>query len=71
MRSIEETLSIRALYPAGSRVQLKKMSLPIAPPVGTTGIVTKVDILGTVHVKWSNGSRISVVVGEDEIIRIA
>lgn len=70
MRTFTENLALKAAYPAGSMVELKKMDYVAAPPVGTRGIVKFVDDLGTAHVKWENGSEINVVLGEDEIVRI-
>lgn len=36
-----------------------------APPIGTQGTVRGVDDAGSILVKWSNESSISVVYGED------
>ena len=55
---------LRAEYPEGSRVSLVFVQ---APPVGTLGTVVCVDITGTVHVDWDNGSDLGVVAGVDEI----
>ena len=41
------------------------MDDPQAPPVGTKGTVLGVDDIGSVAVAWDNGSRLSVVYGED------
>jgi hypothetical protein len=46
------------------------MEDPQAPPIGTTGTVIGVDDLGTVHVKWDNGSCLGVAFGEDDCRRI-
>lgn len=35
-------------------------------PSGTKGIVDYVDDAGTIHMKWSNGSKLGLVVGEDD-----
>lgn len=62
--------SLRAGFPRGCRVELLRMEDPQAPPIGTTGTVIGVDDLGTVHVKWDNGSGLGVAYGEDECRRI-
>ena len=36
-----------------------------APPLGTKGTVVAVDDIGTIHVKWDNGSSLGIVLGED------
>ena len=56
---------IRKEYPVGSRVELVRMDDPQAPPVGTKGTVRGVDDIGSIMVAWDNGSRLSVVYGED------
>ena len=62
--------SLREQYPAGSRVVLEWMDDPQAPPVGTKGTVLGVDDIGSIMVRWDNGSSLSVVYGEDECRRI-
>lgn len=50
----------------GDRVELLAMNDPytrLRP--GTQGTVTFVDSLGTVHVKWDDGSQLGLVPGED------
>ena len=61
---------LRARFPRGCRVELLRMEDPQAPPIGTTGTVIGVDDLGTVHVKWDNGSGLGVAYGEDDCRRI-
>ena len=56
---------VRKEYPVGSRVELVRMDDPQAPPVGTKGTVLGVDDIGSAMVAWDNGSRLSVVYGED------
>ena len=53
-REIVEQL--RARYPKGTRVELVKMDDVQAPPIGTKGVVTGVDDIGSVMVAWDNGS---------------
>jgi hypothetical protein len=62
-REIVEQL--RARYPKGTRVELVKMDDVQAPPIGTKGVVTGVDDIGSVMVAWDNGSSLHVVYGED------
>lgn len=35
-------------------------------PTGTEGTVILVDDMGTVHVKWDNGTRLGLIPGEDK-----
>ena len=62
-REIVEQL--RARYPKGTRVELVKMDDVQAPPIGTKGVVTGVDDIGSVMVSWDNGSSLHVVYGKD------
>ncbi|MBC5687932.1 DUF4314 domain-containing protein [Mediterraneibacter sp. NSJ-55] len=56
---------IKAEYPSGTRVELVKMDDIQAPPVGTKGTVTGVDDIGSIMVRWDNGSGLNLVYGED------
>ena len=56
---------IRSQYPRGTRVELLRMDDPQAPPVGTCGTVTGVDDIGSIMVRWDNGSGLSVAWGKD------
>ena len=60
-----EVNAIRNRYPAGTRVQLIYMNDARAVEPGTEGTVDHVDDAGTVHVKWDNGRRLGLIVGED------
>ncbi len=62
-REIVECL--RQEYPVGTEVKLVKMDDKFAPPIGTKGVVRGVDDACSILVKWSNGSSLSVVYGED------
>lgn len=62
-RSLEKLMK---KYPEGTRVELISMNDVQAPPKGTLGTVFYVDDIGTVHVRWDNGSSLGVVYGEDE-----
>ncbi len=57
--------SLRKRYPVGCRVELVRMDDPQAPPVGTKGTVRGVDDIGSIMVRWDNGSSLHVVYGED------
>lgn len=58
--------SLRQRYPEGTRIVLRRMNDPYAPvPPGTKGTVTYVDDMGQIGVNWDNGSRLSLVPGED------
>lgn len=57
-----ETLSrLRQEYPRGTRVELVRMKDDHAPPVGTKGTVIGVDGIGSIMVRWDNGSSLSVL----------
>ena len=56
---------LRECYPKGARVELVQMDDPQAPPVGTLGTVIGVDDIGSILVKWDNGSGLSVAYGID------
>lgn len=57
--------SLKERYPVGCIVELIQMNDKYAPPVGTRGKVICVDDLGTIHVKWNNGSTLGVAYEED------
>ncbi len=56
---------LKDTYKNGTRVQLEAMDDRQAPPVGTKGTVIGVDDIGTIHVRWDNGSSLGLVYGED------
>ena len=56
---------LREQYKSGARVELDRMDDPQAPPIGTQGTVFGVDDIGSIMVRWDNGSSLSVVYGED------
>lgn len=56
---------VREQYPVGCRVELLRMDDPLAPPIGTKGIVSGVDDIASIMVDWDNGSSLQVVYGED------
>jgi len=56
---------LREKYKSGTRVELDRMDDPQAPPIGTQGTVIGVDDIGSIMVKWDNGSGLNVLYGED------
>ena len=60
---------LKKQYPAGCRVELLHMDDVQAPPVGTKGTVIGVDDIGSIMVRWDNGSGLSVAYGEDSCRR--
>lgn len=56
----------KARYPSGTRVELISMDDPYTRLVpGDRGTVDMVDDIGTVHIKWDQGSYLGLVPGED------
>jgi hypothetical protein len=68
--SSETVKRIRREYPVGTRVELVKMDDPQAPPAGTIGEVLGVDDTGSLLMRWSNGSGLNVVYGEDVVRKV-
>lgn len=60
---------LKKQYPVGCRVELLHMDDFQAPPVGTKGTVIGVDDIGSIMVRWDNGSGLSVAYGEDSCRR--
>ena len=53
---------LRKQYPKGTKLQLISMrneKYPILP--GTIGEVTHIDDLGSIHMKWQNGSSLALI----------
>lgn len=67
MRNIQ---FLKELYPAGTRVKLLEMNDIQAPPIGTLGTVMYVDDIGTIHIKWDNGSTLGAAYPEDRVTKI-
>lgn len=61
---------LRKRYPEGTKIELVEMDDVQAPPVGTVGIVQGVDDLGSLLVRWENGSSLSVIDGVDRVKKI-
>lgn len=59
------------MYPPGTRIELISMDDPYAPvPSGTRETVDHVDDASTIHMKWNNGGRLGVVLGEDSFRKL-
>lgn len=67
----ERVAQLRNQYPKGTKIELLEMDDVQAPPVGTVGIVQGVDDLGSLLVRWENGSSLSVIDGVDRVKKIA
>lgn len=62
---------LRRQYPKGTRVELVSMTDPytrLCP--GDQGTVNFVDDIGTIFVRWDNGSGLGVAYGEDQIKKL-
>lgn len=66
----ERVAQLRNQYPKGTKIELLEMDDVQAPPVGTVGIVQGVDDLGSLLVRWENGSSLSVIDGVDKVKKI-
>lgn len=67
MISREIIQKLKEAYPVGTRVKLIQMEDGQAPSVGNLGTVYGVDALGSILVKWDNGSMLNVIFREDII----
>lgn len=67
MPNKELIAELRREYPKGARVELIRMDDVQAPPVGTQGTVLAVDALGSLLVRWDNGSCLNVIYGKDAV----
>ena len=68
--SRETVEHIRKEYPRGTRVELLRMDDVQAPPIGTLGTVLGEDDTGSLLMRWSNGSGLNVVYGEDIVRKV-
>ena len=57
-------------FPEGTRVKLVQMYDAQPVPPGTYGTVAYVDDIGTIHVKWDNGSSLGLILGVDKFEKI-
>jgi hypothetical protein len=59
--------TLRKQYPAGTKVRLISMTdEPYPVPSGTVGEVTYVDDIGSIHVRWQNGSSLALIPESDK-----
>ena len=69
--SAREIALLRERYPKGCRIELVCMDDPYSRlKPGDQGEVAVVDDIGTIHVRWDNGSSLGVVYGVDQIKRL-
>ena len=66
----ERVAQLRNQYPNGTKIELVEMDDVQAPPIGTVGTVYGVDDLGSLLVRWENGSSLSVIDGVDKVKKI-
>ena len=67
----KEVEALRMKYPKGTRVELVSMEDPYSRlPEGTRGTVDAVDDIGTIHVRWDNGSGLGIVPGVDTVRKV-
>jgi hypothetical protein len=65
------SLTLEKKFTKGTRVSLVRMNDPYSTlKAGDKGTVIMVDDIGTIHVKWDNGSCLGVVFGEDSCRKI-
>jgi hypothetical protein len=63
--------SLRETYPVGCHVELVCMDDPYSRlKPGDRGEVRFVDDIGTIHVKWDNGSGLGVAYGVDHVKKL-
>ena len=67
--SKEKLEQLRLEYPSGTRVELLEMNDIQAPPIGTKGTVLEVDDIGSLIMKWDNGSDLNVVFDGGDRVR--
>lgn len=65
MMSKQQVNSLREQYPKGTIVELHAMRGEDQMPSGLKGEVEFVDDAGQIHTKWSNGSTLALLPGED------
>ena len=71
MISREIIEKLKETYPVGTRVKLIQMEDIQAPPTGTLGTVYGVDAIGSLLVKWDNGSMLNVIFRVDRIEKVS
>ena len=71
MISREIIEKLKETYPVGTRVKLIQMEDIQAPPTGTLGTVYGMDAIGSILVKWDNGSMLNVIFRVDRIEKVS
>ena len=71
MISREIIEKLKETYPVGTRIKLIQMEDIQAPPTGTLGTVYGVDAIGSILVKWDNGSMLNVIFRVDRIEKVS
>ncbi len=56
---------LKAKYPVGTRIELVKMDDIQSPPPGTLGTIIGVDDIGSLLVRWDNGSSLNLLLEID------
>ena len=59
---------IKKKYKKGTKIKLIKMYDIQAVPPNTLGIVDHVDDIGTIHIKWENGSSLGLIEDKDKFV---
>ena len=63
--------ALRDQYPVGTRVRLVRMTDPYTKlQHGELGTVEFIDDIGTIFCAWESGSRLGVVHGVDQIMKV-
>lgn len=71
MQSERLIVSMRKIYPTGTKLELVNMEDDVNPvPSGTIGEVLFVDDIGQIHVDWENGSSLAVIPNVDKFKKI-
>ncbi|MDO5047442.1 MAG: DUF4314 domain-containing protein [Anaerococcus sp.] len=67
MISREMIKMLSDVYPKSTRIKLLQMDDQGATPLGRLGTVRGVDDIGSILVKWGDGSNLNVIFGVDEV----
>lgn len=63
----DELKALRERYPAGTMIRLLRMQDPYSPvPSGTIGTVDAIDDMGSILMRWANGSQLALIENADE-----
>ena len=66
----EQVRGIKKMYPSGTKIKLVYMNDKQAVPSGTIGTVDYVDDIGTIFMKWDNGSTLGLIYGVDKFEKV-